>query len=79
MPDGNGHVMLDSAYDVYRNYRVIYDSGKKPAVWPCEGSTAKGFSTRAEMIRWLERDPEESGKVYRQRSLVESAFSAIYP
>ena len=77
MPGGRGHVMLDSAYDAYKNCKMIYESGRKPVVWPREGSTGKGFSARAEMIRWLARDPVGFGKVYHQRSLVESLFSSI--
>ena len=69
--------MLDSAYDAYENCKVIYDSGRKPVVWPRENRIARGFNARAEMIRWLERDPVGFGKVYHQRSLVESAFSSI--
>ena len=77
MPDGGGHIMLDFAYDAHRNCKMIYESGRKPVVWPREGSTARGFSAKTEMIRWLERDPEGFGKVYHQRSLVESVFSSI--
>ncbi len=76
-PDGDGHVMLDSAYDAHANYRMIYDSGRKPVIWPRRNHTAKGFNPRAEMLRWFRQDREGFEKVYHQRSLVESVFSSM--
>ncbi len=77
MPDGDGHVMLDSAYDACANCRMIYDSGRKPVIWPRRNHIAKGFNPRAEMLRWFRRDQEGFEKVYHQRSLVESVFSSM--
>ena len=76
-PDGDGHVMLDSAYDAHANCKMIYDSGRKPVIWPRKNHTAKGFNPRAEMLRWFRRDREGFEKVYHQRSLVESVFSSM--
>ena len=40
---------------------------------PRNAITGKG--PRAEMIRWQEGSPEEFERTYRQRGMVESAFS----
>ena len=77
VPDGDGHVMLDSAYDARANCKMIYDSGRKPVMWPRKNHTAKGFNPRAEMLRWFRRDQDGFEKVYHQRSLVESVFSSM--
>ena len=77
VPDGDGHVMLDSAYDARANCKMIYDSGRKPVIWPRKNHTAKGFNPRAEMLRWFRRDQDGFEKVYHQRSLVESVFSSM--
>ena len=77
MPNGDGHVMLDSAYDARANCRMIYDSGRKPVIWPRRNHTTKGFNPRAEMLRWFRRDQDGFEKVYHQRSLVESVFSSM--
>ncbi len=77
VPDGDGHVMLDSAYDARANCKMIYDGGRKPVIWPRKNHTAKGFNPRAEMLRWFRRDQDGFEKVYHQRSLVESVFSSM--
>ena len=77
VPDGDGHVMLDSAYDARANCKMIYDSGRKPVIWPRKNHTAKGFNPRAEMLRWFRRDQDGFEKVHHQRSLVESVFSSM--
>ncbi len=77
VPDGDGHVMLDSAYDARANCKMIYDSGRKPVIWPRKNHTAKGFNPRAEMLRWFRRDQDGFEKVYHQRSPVESVFSSM--
>ena len=77
VPDGDGHVMLDSAYDARANCNMIYDRGREPVIWPRRNHIAKGFNPRAEMLRWFRRDQEGFEKVYHQRSLVESVFSSM--
>ena len=77
VPDGDGHVMLDSAYDARANCKMIYDGGRKPVMWPRKNHTAKGFNPRAGMLRWFRRDQDGFEKVYHQRSLVESVFSSM--
>ena len=37
----------------------------------------KGFSPRAEVLRWQEKNPEEFEDTYHQRSIVESVFSSF--
>ena len=82
VPGGAGCVMLDAAYDAYENYRVIRNSGRRPAIDPCKDHTRKdhtlkGYNPRAEVLRWRKENPEEFERTYHRRSLAESVFLSL--
>ena len=77
IPDGAGCVMLDAGYDAHENYRMIRDTGRRPVICTRKNHVVKGFSPRAEMLRWQEKNPEEFEDTYHQRSIVESVFSSF--
>ena len=74
VPDGTGCVMLDAAYDAYKNYRVIRYSSRRPVIDPRKDHALKGYNPRAEMLRRRKENPEEFERTYHRRSLVESVF-----
>ena len=43
--------MLNAAYNVYENYRMIRNSGRRPAIDPRKDHTLKGYNPRAEVPR----------------------------
>ena len=59
VPDGTGYVMLDAGYDAVKNYKMIRDAGRRPVICTRKNHVAGGFGSRAEMIRWQEKNPEE--------------------
>ena len=77
VPDGTGCVMLDAGYDSVKNYKMIRDAGRRPVICTRKNHFARGFSPRAEMIRWQEKNPEEFEETYHRRSIVESVFSSF--
>ena len=77
VPYGDGYVILDKAYDAYKNCEIIRASGRRPVIVPKNGYVKKGYNARADMIRWYESDPDGFMELYHQRNLVESAFSSM--
>ena len=77
IPDGTGCVMLDAGYDARKNYRMIHNTGRRSVICTRKNHVVKGFGPRAEMLRWQEKNSEEFEDTYRQRSIVESAFSSF--
>ena len=77
VPDGTGCVMLDAGYDAHENYKMIHNTGRRPVICTRKNHVVKGFSPRAEMLRWQEKNPEEFEDTYHQRSIVESVFSSF--
>ena len=77
VPDGTECAMLDAAYDVHENYRMIRYSGRRSVIDLRKNHTLKGYNPRAEMLRWRKENPEEFERTYHRRSLVESVFSSL--
>ena len=77
VPDGAGCVMLDAGYGAHENYRMICNTGRRPAICTLKNHVVKGFSPRVEMLRWQEKNPEEFEDTYHRRSIVESMFSSF--
>ena len=76
-PDGTGCVMLDTAYDVYENYRMICSRSRRPVSDPRKEHALKDCNPKTEMLRWRQENSEEFERTYHRRSLVESAFSLL--
>ena len=74
VPDGTGFVMVDTGYDATKNYKMIRNSGKRPVICTRKNHAARRFGSRAEMIRWQEKNSEEFEETYHQHSIVESVF-----
>ena len=77
VPAGTGCVMLDAGYGVIKNYEMIRDAGRKPAICTRKNHAARGFGSRAKMNKWQESNLEEFEKTYHQRSIVESVFPSF--
>ena len=77
IPSGTGIITLDSAYDAYINCKMIVDTGRRPVIKPKSNSKVKGYSPRAKMVRWYQKDPASFLLAYGKRNLVESEFSSI--
>ena len=77
VPPGDGHVILDAAYLARANCDAITRGGRTPVICPKKNSRPNGFHAMGAMLRWHRDDPEGFGRVYHQRSLVETAFSVI--
>ena len=69
--------MLDAAYDVYENYRMIRYTGRRSVIDLRKNHTLKGYNPKTGMLRWKRENSEEFERPYRRRSLVESAFSSF--
>ena len=77
VPDGTGCVMLDAGYDANENYKMIRNTGRRPIICTRKNHVVRGFGSRAKMLRWQKKNPEEFEKTYHQRSIVESVFSSF--
>ena len=77
VPDGTGCVMLDAGYGAIKNYKMIFDVGRKPVICTHRNHVARGSGPRAGMIRWQEKNPQEFEMTCHQRSIVESVFSSF--
>ena len=77
IPQGRGHVILDAAYPARANCDAIELSGRDPVICPRSNSKPNGLHAMGEMPGWHRDDPEEFGRIYHRRSLVETAFSVI--
>ena len=51
VPDGTGCVMLDAGYDAHENYRMIYNTCRRPVICTRRNHVVKGFGPRTEMPR----------------------------
>ena len=77
VPNGVVCVMLDAGYGAHENYKMIRNIGRRPVICTRKNHVVRGFSPRAEMLRWQEKNPEEFEKTYHRRSIVESVFSSL--
>ena len=77
VPDVAGCVMLYAGYGAHENYRMICNTSRSPVICTRKNHVVRGFSPRAEMLRWQERNPEEFEDTYHRRSIVESVFSSF--
>ena len=77
LPKGSGIALGDSAYCSSDNCDVAVATGRDPFFEPKKNYTGKGTNTWAKMVRFWKEHPGRFYKVYKARTTVEAAFSAI--
>lgn len=77
LPEGDGYVLADAAYDGVENCNAVRDSGRRAIIDPKSNAVIKGFNARAEMLRFHKDHPGTFYKLLRLRNNVESVFSSI--
>ena len=77
MPDGSGTSLGDGAYCSATNCDVAAAKGRDPYFELKKSDTGKGTDTWAKMVRLRKEHPGRFYRVYKARTTVEAAFSAI--
>ena len=77
LPKGRGVALGDSAYCSSDNCEAAVATGRDPFFEPKKNYTGKGTDTWAEMVKFWKEHPGRFYAVYKTRTAIEAAFSAI--
>lgn len=77
MPEGSGPALGDSAYYSSTNCEAAIARGRDPYFEPKKSHAGKGTGNWAKMVRLWREHPGRFYRVYRARTTIEAAFSAI--
>ena len=70
LPEGDGNVPADAAYDGVKNCNAIRDSGRRSIIDSKSNAVIKGFNAGAEMSRFGKKHPGTSHRILRLRNNV---------
>ncbi len=77
LPEGDGDVPADAAYDGVKNCSAISDSGRRAIIYIKSNEVINGFNAGAEMLRFGEDHPGTFHRILRLRNNVGSVFSSM--
>ena len=77
IPEGIGPALGDSAYCSSDNCEAAIAKGRDPYFEPKKNHAGRGNSSWAKMVRLWKEHPGRFYKVYKARTTIEAAFSAI--